>query len=379
MIFLLLWLFLSSTNDWGFFGHTLLNRLAVYTLPEEILPWYKPNINYLAEHATDADKRRYASKFEAVRHYIDLDHWGNENFDHLPMTWDSMLANNLVVYHPGKTDTQFLLRPLKIEEWNTSVDFSLRLSLVREFYLRVYFEDSKILPDTVVSKYFIKETNSRQWHITDHATEHGVVLYHLSAVLKQLTNAFGDRDLKKVLRLSADLGHYVGDACVPLHTTKNYNGQLTGQHGIHAFWETRIPELLADKEFDFLVGTASYISEPAIYFRNIVIKSHSYVDDVLRIEREIRDSVPKHKQQCLEIRNQQSVFLPCDEYTRLYNSRMNNMVEERFRVAIKAIGDCWYTAWINAGQPQFKTEMVNVEEEATIANDPAVQPLRAHE
>ncbi len=30
---------------------------------------------------------------------------------------------------------------------------------------------------------------------------------------------------------------------------------------------------------------------------------------------------------------------------------MDKMVEDRFRVAVKAVGDAWYTAWIDAGQP----------------------------
>lgn len=67
---------LLSQSDWGFFGHRLINRVAVYTVPSEMMGWYKPYIDYIAEHAVDPDKRRYATKHEAVRHYIDLDHWG---------------------------------------------------------------------------------------------------------------------------------------------------------------------------------------------------------------------------------------------------------------------------------------------------------------
>ncbi len=42
-------------------------------------------------------------------------------------------------------------------------------------------------------------------------------------------------DSIKILKYSADLSHYIGDAHVPLHTTSNHNGQLTNQVGIHAF------------------------------------------------------------------------------------------------------------------------------------------------
>ena len=39
----------------------------------------------------------------------------------------------------------------------------------------------------------------------------------------------------KVLFLATDLGHYIANAHVPLHTTLNYNGQLSNQSGFHAF------------------------------------------------------------------------------------------------------------------------------------------------
>ena len=51
-------------------------------------------------------------------------------------------------------------------------------------------------------------------------------------------------NLEDVLRTAADLGHYLADAHVPLHTTGNYNGQRTNQTGIHALWETHNVEHL---------------------------------------------------------------------------------------------------------------------------------------
>ena len=43
--------------------------------------------------------------------------------------------------------------------------------------------------------------------------------------------------------LRADLGHYLADAHVPLHTG-NYSSQRTNQTGIHALWETHNVEHL---------------------------------------------------------------------------------------------------------------------------------------
>ena len=74
---------------------------------------------------------------------------------------------------------------------------------------------------------------------------YGIVPWHIQTMLYRLTAAFKEKDQVKILKLSADFGHYIADAHVPLHVCSNHNGQLTNQQGIHAFGESRIPELLA--------------------------------------------------------------------------------------------------------------------------------------
>jgi hypothetical protein len=56
---------LHQSPDWGFFAHKRINRLAVLTLPPQMMVFFKPNIDYLTDHAVDPDMRRYASKHEA--------------------------------------------------------------------------------------------------------------------------------------------------------------------------------------------------------------------------------------------------------------------------------------------------------------------------
>ena len=94
----------------------------------------------------------------------------------------------------------------------------------------------------------------------------------------------------------------IGDAHVPLHTTKNYNGQLTDQVGIHAFWESRLPELYADEKYSFLVGKAEYIDKPLTYFWEMVKESHDRLDEVLDIEKELRQTLPEDQQMCFDER-----------------------------------------------------------------------------
>src|SRR5690349_10327289 len=83
----------SSGFPWGFFAHKAINRLAVFTLPEELFGFYKLNMEYLTEHAVDPDKRRYSDTAEACRHYMDVDHYESTvPIDTIPIYWKDAVA-----------------------------------------------------------------------------------------------------------------------------------------------------------------------------------------------------------------------------------------------------------------------------------------------
>ena len=99
---------IQTLNSWGFFGHIRINKMAVFTLPPEMIGFYKRYIDYISEHAVDPDKRRYASAVEAPRHYIDIDHYGEHPFDSMPRRWndavdkyseDTLQAYGIVPWH----------------------------------------------------------------------------------------------------------------------------------------------------------------------------------------------------------------------------------------------------------------------------------------
>jgi hypothetical protein len=169
-----------------------------------------------------------------------------------------------------------------------------------------------------------------------------------------LTKAFESGDVSRILRASAEIGHYIGDAHVPLHTTENYNGQLTGQDGIHGFWESRLPELFADKDYNFTVGKAQYVDHPRDYYWDIVKASHSHVDSVFAIEKELSQTFSQDKQYCYEERLERTILTQCEGYAEAFHERMGGMVEERMRASILSVGSVWFTAWVDAGQPNLK-------------------------
>ncbi len=281
----------QQKKKWGFFGHKQINRMATFTLPPDMVAFYKHHIDFITEHAVDPDKRRYAVDGEAARHYIDIDHYaknGQSAFEIVPKKWKDAIA--------------------------------------------------KFTEDTLQA--------------------YGIVPWHIEVMCYALTKAFKEENQEKILRISADIGHYIGDAHVPLHTTENYNGQLTGQKGIHGFWESRIPELFY-KEYNFFIGKAKYIKNVNEFAWAIVAESNLEVDSVLGLEKKLSGSFDTDKKYAYENRGRVLMQVYSEDYSRAYSKAMNNMVERKMRKAIIAVGSIWYTAWVNAGQPNLNKLLNN--------------------
>ncbi|MEM0993386.1 MAG: zinc dependent phospholipase C family protein [Bacteroidota bacterium] len=362
-ILFLVIVFITSTNfhypvleSWGFFGHRRINRMAVFTLPTEMIGFYKKHIEFITEHAVDPDKRRYATRHEAVRHYIDIDHWGEQPFEEVPENWIDALAKFTDVYAiDSRGDTAHLFGRNRFSR----VEFSLyqNRNPYRNFFqsniLPEYYEDEWNINCDSLNQLLADPIDCQKAFAVDRFSEYGILPYNLQRFYYQLVEAFKQKNQTRILRLSAEIGHYVGDAHVPLHTTENYNGQLTNQVGIHAFWESRLPELYADDTYDFFVGKSQYFENPRQFFWQMVKESHALLDSVLLIEQDLREKFPEDQQMCYEERLGRTTRTQCEAFAKAYHDRMDGMVERRMTAAVHALGCVWYSAWIEAGQPNL--------------------------
>jgi hypothetical protein len=182
--------------------------------------------------------------------------------------------------------------------------------------------------------------------------KYGTVPWSIQRTYYRLMQAFKDLDSIKILKYSADLGHYVADAHVPLHLTSNYNGQLTNQIGIHAFWESRLPELFADR-YNFFTGKAIYIDDPLKTAWNICRNSYNCLDSVLLMERKLKTFRPDQKYTFYK-KNNKIVQNYSETYASAYHQLLNGMVEKQMRASVLAVGSYWFSAWVDAGQPNLK-------------------------
>jgi len=188
----------------------------------------------------------------------------------------------------------------------------------------------------------------------DSLMEFGIVPWHVQVMLQRLTSAFRDKNYSRIMKNSAELGHYIADAHVPLHANSNHNGQYTNQKGIHGFWESRVPELLADKQFDFFIGKATYIKDPGEFIWARVLESAKASDSVLLFERELTKQFSDDRKFSFEQRNNTVIRQYSSDFTIAYNKKLDGMIERRMRQSIAAVASFWYTAWVNAGQPDLK-------------------------
>lgn len=204
------------------------------------------------------------------------------------------------------------------------------------------------------------EALPRKWNdaVTKYSKDslmaNGIVPWHVQVMLQRLTAAFKNKDFARIMKNSADIGHYIADAHVPLHASHNHNGQFTNQKGIHAFWESRVPELLAEKEFDFFIGKAAYITDPGNFIWARVLESAKAADSVLTFEKELTHQFAADQKYSFEQRNGVVIKQYSSAFTIAYNKKIDGMIERRMRQSIFAVASFWYTAWVNAGQPDLK-------------------------
>jgi S1/P1 Nuclease len=206
----------------------------------------------------------------------------------------------------------------------------------------------------------------------DSLRQHGIVPWNIYNVFMKLTNAFKYKDKAKILRLSAEIGHYIGDAHVPLHTTSNYNGQKTNQRGIHGFWESRVPELFAT-DYDFFVGKSIYLTSPLNYIWDRIEESYAGVDSVLGFEKSLNNQFSDDRKYSYESRGAANMKVYSMNYSKEYSDMLDGQVERRMRTAVHSIGSYWFTAWVDAGSPDLNElfdSKVSTEEDSIAANIP---------
>ncbi len=155
----------------------------------------------------------------------------------------------------------------------------------------------------------------------------------------RLVEAFRSRDSLRVVDESAWLCHYVADAQVPLHTTRNHDGKKTGQKGVHGRWEKGLVEWKMKTLTE--LRPARPPQDPSRVAWTWVSESYAQVPGLLEGDREalrradpVDPGSPKN-----------------DSYWLFFWEHEQASVVRQLRRSAERTGDLVLAAWMKAGEP----------------------------
>lgn len=270
----------GSASAWGFEAHKFIVDRMVELLPPELKPLFEKRRAFIIERSVDPDLwRNVGWDAEPPNHFLDLDFeaFGPYPFKALPRDY------SLAVQKFGKdlVHTQGLL------PWRTA-----------EFYgnLQREFESLKQQP--------------APGYAVDNIVLHAAVL-----------------------------AHYVSDGHVPLHAVVNYNGQVTGQDGLHSRWES---ELFDRNRTRLAIAPAAVkpVSNPRDFMFDVLLASNRAAANVLEADLTAADGREFYD----------------DGYFDMFAKGTLPTLERRLNDSISAVASMIVGAWEQAGKPAIPAE-----------------------
>jgi hypothetical protein len=172
---------------------------------------------------------------------------------------------------------------------------------------------------------------------------HGDSIWQIERFTLRLADSLRRRRWQQADHEAVFAAHYAGDLTQPLHTTMNYDGQLTGQNGVHARFETELVNALADGW--------QLSPQPAIF------------------EADLRARIFQEATASFSYRN---VILAADhiavsgcnyldpQYRVTFYRLAGPLAEKRLAAGASFVSSLWYTAWVRAGKPLLPGKPVDV-------------------
>ncbi|WP_125932523.1 zinc dependent phospholipase C family protein [Hymenobacter glacialis] len=206
----------------------------------------------------------------------------------------------------------------------------------------------------------------------DTIKKYGTVPWTVLETQNNLTEAFRMRDTVSIIRYSAELSHYVGDAFVPLHTTVNYDGQLTDQKGLHSLWESQLPERFING-YNLVGEPAKYVKDPLAAIWGVLQESFGFVGETFDRATKIEKTMKPDVRFTFTHRNGKTSRRYSDAFADAYDKSVGGMVNYRLKGAPTMISSLWLTAWQDGGKPNLNELMtpskISKEEKEKLSNE----------
>lgn len=165
--------------------------------------------------------------------------------------------------------------------------------------------------------------------------DQGTLPWAILAMYDSLVATFQRYDFDQAKFFAADLGHYVGDGHMPLHLTRNYNGQFTGQYGVHSRYESSMMRIYSD-QISFSGAEVDSIENVSDFVFEFMYENYTYVDSVLLADSQATDLAGSTSGDSY--------------YAELWNFTEDFTTDLLFNASHK-LAALIYTAWLEAGKP----------------------------
>ena len=158
-----------------------------------------------------------------------------------------------------------------------------------------------------------------------------------------------------------------------MHTTVNYDGQLSNQRGLHSLWESTIPEMNIENYNLYQNHKAKYLKEPLnviwvkIRESNVMLEK-VLTDEILASEGFTEDKKFKRSERFGQMRKNYT-----GDFAKAYAVKLSGTVNERMLDASRTVADFWFTAWVDAGCPNLSDlQTVSDEDKAKLKSEKVI-------
>jgi hypothetical protein len=268
----------TETFAWGAVGHRLISRRVVDALPAELKPLFTPNIEEFVLRSNDPDLWRLMfADAETPNHQIDF---GVDDYGAFPF-----------------------------------------VALPREY-------------GAAVEKFGVATVH-----------RHGTLPWRIEEVFGILRRTFEGFPRNQLyaegntIFYAAALSHYVGDATQPFHVHNNFDGQFTGQNGIHGRFESELIEKF-DKRLEIKSGALKPITSPRDFAFEIALDGYQQVPKILQADKESIAGKDTYD----------------DAYFEAFFSKVKPVLDRQLSVAVTDIASIIVAAWQQAGRPAIQVQ-----------------------
>jgi len=207
----------------------------------------------------------------------------------------------------------------------------------------------------------------------DERGEAGYLPWTIADYYGKLVKALREIDLESVVYYAGIVSHFIGDSTMPLHCTRNYNGDFSGNYkfdvpydspdyahrGVHQRFEIGLMERYLDKYKSKLQGRKIIVKrlpdDKLEYAFQMIVDSFYNVDQIIYFDKAAMKAF-KIKYDLEDFKSK------ADKYYAYMDRHVGSLLVDRLAKASEFLASFWYSAWVEAGKPKLKLERIEVKD-----------------